>query len=284
MDTKTYQVGFFRVGRSSDVEDLSRVFASWEQAGSSPVIRVGSNEFKIKGLVASGGSLVRGVFAKFRHDDLPKIGSSEDDSEKDIDLDDEEGLIEKNHFLYDKKMQLLVYQQNKQGSGVTGFAEYLTLATEATTVFNPIVQPDAMRRILKGNFKPKKISFSVARPAPEFLDAKRHALTRNLMKIMNDGGAYNINMTMSLGKRGGYLTADVMQSISELISNTSVRTAKIDVEDVDGITHPIDLIADRVKDEITVKMVGRYPDAEQVFRELTKSKHANEGLIRSILG
>lgn len=284
MDTRTYQVGFYQgVHGDQDTEEtVGGYLVDWAE-GEPPEISMGGYTYRLKELQNHKGRMLQGVLAKFRHDDLPKIGSPKSDQEKNIPLGKEEGLIEKNHFIYDKKRQLLVYQQNGHGSTHNQLGQYITQATNVTTVFNPVVQPDAMERLIKGGFKPKKLQLSVAKPSPALM--KGHAFNRGLMNMMAEGNAQHINITMSMGHSvTEYLFMDVGAAMDELMGHADVKIARLNTVDDDGIEHPIDLIADRIRDRISVKMVDRYPDSAEVFQELTKAKNRNEPLIKAILG
>lgn len=286
MVTKTYQVGFYQgvYGDKDTKEKISTYLTLWAKDDSAPVINIGDYTYRIKQMTDHSGKMLRGIFAKFRHDDLPKIGSSGDNSEKDIALSDEEGLIEKNHFVFDKSKQLVVYQQNGHGSTINKFAEYFTYAGGETTVFNPVLQPEAMKRLLQAGNKPKKMHISVAYPSnPELLAGNK--FNKNLMKLMTDSGSLNLNIVMSMGHaKKEYLSMDISKAMTELFDHAVVSIARFDVEDPDGVTHPIDLIADRLKGSIIVKMDGRYPDTSEVFQELSKLKIENNEQIAKILG
>ena len=285
MASKTYSVGFYTGmhGDQNYPEDISTCLRCWSSEHQPPAVTIGSYKYKIKNLVGSQGNLIQGVFAKFRHDDLPNIGGS-DDTERPIELDDEEGLIEKNHFLYDCSREVLVFQQNGHGSTVGQFAEYITQAKDVTSVFNPIIQPDAMRRLLSGNTKPVQIELSVAAPENPAL-MKQTAFTKNLIKTMSESGARTINLKMSIGRtRNDYLKMDVVQGVAELFNHTPVKVARFKMEDSDGVNHLIDLVTDRIKASIIVDMQGRYPNSENIFSKLAEVRREHAASIVEVVG
>ena len=284
METKTYQVGFYQGvhGDKDTKTTVSDLLTGWAVNGA-PVINIGIFTYKLKELIAHQGTMIQGVIAKFRHNDIPVIGSIYD-TERRIELDEEEGLIEKNHFLYYQDKDLLVYQQNRDGSTYGKLAEYITTATGITTVFNPVIQKDALLRLIQGGVKPRKMNVSFARPGDPAL-LSNHKFNKDLMKLLTDTGGMNMNVTISMGRtKKEYLSMDVFNSISELMGATHVGTAKLEVENEDGVTETVDLITDRIKGAITVKMKGRYPITSDIFSNLTALKSEVNNELKAVLG
>lgn len=285
MTSKTYSVGFYSGmhGDRDHEEEISTCLRSWSSGEQPPAVNIGSYKYKIKNLVGYQGGLIRGVFAKFRHDDLPNIGGA-DDAERPIELNNEEGLIEKNHFLYDCSNEVLVFQQNGHASTVGRFAEYITQAKDVTSAFNPIIQPDAMRRLLSGNTKPVQMELSVAAPDNPAL-MRGTAFTKNLMKTMTESGARTINLKMSIGRtRNDYLQMDVVQGVAEFFNHAPVKVARFKMEDTNGQDHLIDLVADRIKASIIVEMQGRYPNSENIFSKLAEVRREHAASIAEVIG
>jgi hypothetical protein len=98
-------------------------------AGDPDILRIPEDETTknlIKELTSfAGGRSFQGVFGRLRMSDLPRIGDNHG-AEEDIALDEDQGLIEKNYFLFDRRRQLLTWQINRSASTTTRFAEYLS--------------------------------------------------------------------------------------------------------------------------------------------------------------
>ena len=60
-----------------------------------------------------------------------------------------------------------------------------------------------------------------------------------------------------------------------------VTAAKIKL---DGIEHPVDLIADRLVTTRKVKMVGRYPDEDEMYEALLDAKDKFEPELSEYFG
>src|SRR5690606_17843931 len=80
--------------------------------------------YEIRGVFQEGAEF-RGAFVKIRSDQIPHAGSP-GGVEREIGLRDNEGLIEKNHFIYRPSDELLIYESNGHGSRVSKLGAYLS--------------------------------------------------------------------------------------------------------------------------------------------------------------
>ncbi|MGG2007740.1 DUF6731 family protein [Pseudomonas aeruginosa] len=80
-------------------------------------------------------------------------------------LADDEGLVDKNHFVYFQDNELLVMQANRHAGTAVALGKYLTdLNGQHAVSFNPVIQPDATRRLMRDDLTPISIEASFARP------------------------------------------------------------------------------------------------------------------------
>ena len=117
--TRKFTVRFYvgQVGAAGDEGFVSEALAAMTKNGC-PIVRQTDLDYEIRDLKKfGGGASFSGVFAKFRSDDLPHVGTP-GGGEWELPINPSDGLLEKNYFLYFTKYQLLVYQENKNGSHV----------------------------------------------------------------------------------------------------------------------------------------------------------------------
>jgi hypothetical protein len=286
MPNKTFNVGFYQIeyGDNETTEIIHDYFKGWSDESTGPAEKLKSDYHELRNLQNNNNKIIYGEFVKFRDSDLPHIGELGNKVEHEIGLEEREGLIEKNYFIYYKRYNLIVYQQNGNGSTANQFGQYLTQVTGETTVLQPILEPGAMARLMKKDMKPKYLEVSFAKPKNKDI-IPNDLWTKDVFSMLNNSGGNNAFIRVSLGQgsRGRFLNQSVKKSIKELMRHTDVKIARLKVDE-DGIEHPIDLIADRIKSTITVQMRGRYPVRHEVFQELKSSYNEQKKAIISVLG
>ncbi len=283
---KTYVVGFFQgvVGPDGRKGRVSRTLRDLALSVC-PIYTYGNVKYEIRDLRQFGnGSSFAGVFAKLRADDIPHIGVP-GGAEREIELQRDEGLIEKNHFLYYREHELLVYQTNRNGSSVTQLGQYCSDILNETVAFHPIIQPDAMRRLLRPETLVKHLDLSFARPTnPSWYP--RDNWGAQVVSLLRESGGGSMHVQISAEGRGANrrsLPRRVKQAVRDIMGNTNTRVARFLVEE-DGHEHPIDLIADRIKGKVQVEMSGRYPVPDRMFRALREARDEQLSLLREIFG
>lgn len=283
-DSKSYTVGFYTFGLANDFEGtIADLLQTWIDAGSAPVVARATSKFEVRRLQRVG-NLFKGFIGKLRFDDLPHA-TRPGGNERELELEDDEGLIEKNFFLYFSQQGVFVYQHQANGATYTQFEQYLTETMGNTISLNPIIQPDAMRRLMRGEVKPRMVELTISKPAANFLGESR--LTREMVALMNSSEGMRMHMKFSLGPgRHGplqALTNAFKSATAELMDHGIVTTAKFHVSE-DGDTHPIDLLADRIVGSATVNLVGRYPREADIFHALDESWRVKMPLILESIG
>lgn len=286
MDTKRFKVRFYigQVGAAGDDGSVSAALDAMSFDGC-PVTKIGSLNYEIRGLRRfNNGASFRGVFARFRSDDLPHVGKP-GGRERELDIGPEDGLLEKNYFLYFRQHQLLVYQENGNGSAVGRLGEYFTKFFNTTTVFQPVLQPDAAKRLLQNDVQPMSLELSFARPTnvdwypPD-------DFSKELLALMKSAKAPSVRLSMKGSGRGAQrkpLSRTIKRSVLGLLGHTDVKVARLIVDDNEG-RHPIDLIADRLMHYIDVEMAGRYPVEDSVFNGLMEAKDEHNNALEAVFG
>lgn len=272
MATKKYKVRFFnsstgngQLKASELFEQLAKIIAV-DTVG--PSILLGDNKFQLRELTSiNNGKSFKGAFAKLR-DDAPHI-ANETGAEKPITLNADEHLIEKNYFLYFAAQELLVYQTNFSASDCSKLGQYLTSfsAGKSTVSFADVLRPEALKKLLAGQIKSVEVAFAKPKKLANF--AHQTDWSKNMMELLKTSGAGRIVVKVSTKSKTQTLTHEMKGVIQEFFDNEYTRTLKVKLADVE---RPIDLIAEAVREEIEVAMIGVYPNPLSIYAELDKAK------------
>lgn len=237
--------------------------------------------------VINNGNVVKGYFAKFRNDNLPHVGEL-GGNERELELAADEGLMEKNYFHYSRQHELLIWQANGHGSTAQRFANYLSEVTNEVVSFLPVLQHNAMQRMMNGHAQVRNLDMRVAMspvaglvPETDFsrgvMASLAHARGKSMhIEVRGDGRSHE--------PESRYLSNQVKNGIQDLMRVADVQSARIDVEE-DGTPLPaIDLITDRLKSKQNVEMLGRYPDEAGIYTALDRARVEQMETIQAILG
>lgn len=287
-DQKNYNVDYFSGVFQSDADDeldVFRIFCELEGLDERPFYNLGSYGYQLRSMEVAGNT-VKGVLAKFRVADLPHAGGPAGE-ERELELEEQEGLIEKNHFLVKRDMAVVVFQRNGQAARIGKLGEYITQYTGATVVFNPILQPESIRRMLDDRLQPVSLELSYARPRNlELFPADDWG--NRFAHLAEAGGGARAHVKLTADRRStdpekNTLANGIKAGVASFVEARLASVARMTL--TDGYNdYPIDLIADRLVDSISVRMNGRYPVLNSMFSELDNSYHARREEIDEIFG
>ncbi|MBR9882978.1 MAG: hypothetical protein GYB21_04675 [Oceanospirillales bacterium] len=212
-DTKTYQVSFYTTNVLDGTEQPPTLGEAFSQLveGDLPyefVHPVDGLVYQLRELEQMPGGRYRGVVAKFRYSDIPNIGDRSTTEERPIDLEDQEGLIEKNFFLFDPALNLMTYQINGNGCNINRVAEIFdALATGkfghlANVNLSPVLRPDAIERILNGDMQVRKLEVGFSKPTNAATWASQEQFSGELLHLLNALGGASMNITVSANPAG----------------------------------------------------------------------------------
>jgi hypothetical protein len=285
MTTKRYGVRFYCGVRGEPVQllklsDLFHKLASDAAAGEMPPrIKNGGQDYELRDLISlNGGAVVKGVFAVLR-DDAPHIRQP-DGSEEPIVLDENAGLIEKNHFIYYSQNEVLVYQINGRASHVSRFEQYLTACTGnlETISLDDILSLDAMQQLQQGVLK--AFEFRVAKPRNAAL-INPADWESGAFSLLSGADASIISVSVRTRSKGNGLSAKLKDVAHRLLDSDSTRKVSVKLS---GIDHPIDLMAECLKHTIGVDMDGMYPIPDSMFVELQAAKDSKQAMLDAYFG
>jgi hypothetical protein len=278
MNTKNYKVRFYcgKVGLNGQDGLVSEIFQSLTNIKPLPQLAIGGVIYQLRDFKPhNNGAVFQGVLAVLR-DDAPHIVDGQD-AEKEIELQVDEKLLEKNHFLYFKENELLVWQVNARASHISRFEQYLSNLKNKTIVFDDIVTTSSLKRIQNGIIK--RFEMRIARPKNAMLIDPNNWGDK-AFAMMDSAMSSTIAIQMSVRGENG-LSAKVKESILPLLKKPEIRSLKVRL---DGETEAIDLIADCIHHKIDVQMEGLYPVTLTVFAGLQSAKDAQSKNLADFFG
>ncbi|WP_054285941.1 DUF6731 family protein [Gulbenkiania mobilis] len=288
MDTKTYTASIYAATFNKDdmpSDSANDLFSTVFKDGKPIDIPTWTNKGRTYELVvqSAGTGCYKGIIKKFCRDPLPHAGKPKA-QERELEIEDDESTIERSHFLYYKSHHLLIWQENKAFGQVACLSSLLSDLLGHTVVFNPVLTTEATLQILLEQHKPKVIEFSVAAPSnPALYDSKDYS--ERMLKMMHDLGAMSGSFRVSAnaqGMKGRFLDAqNTLTLANNLIKSGKATKVRLELED---ISHPVDLLVDRLRDKIEVEMLGRYPVEVNVYEKLAKVKDHFAGELKAIFG
>lgn len=254
---KTYRIGFYVAavgadGRMGNICD--RLLAARNPDGMARALQLGDNHLQVRGIEPLPGNQgVKGYVARFR-DETPLTGSPDSPRETPVHLDEGNGLIERNHFvLYRERgdIELIAYQAALEGTHISGLARYLTLLFGADDAvhFNDILNAQAYTALATGGLI-KSVDFRVAKPrSKRFAPDPEDAWTQEGIQFMTSTGATSFEVTISTRQRDRGLLTNVRQRLESLMRSPLTKKLKVKMSEIE---EPINLLADRVTEKITV--------------------------------
>ncbi|WP_200253947.1 DUF6731 family protein [Thiococcus pfennigii] len=295
-DVRTITIDFFsgklrpkNKKQGTDYSDLtvSSIFRKIALQDQPPAHENGPYLFEIRRLILSGKRYF-GEFIKLRRDQIPLAGAP-GGSERDLELEEQEGLLEKNFFSYYPDHELLLFHKNGHASSASRLAWYLSKFSEPRVVFDSILQPDPLRRLMRGDLNPRSLEIRFAPPSnADFFPAE--TWNRKILEILN--GSAGISMHLHIRGDGKsrdptrrFLSKDMKRAVAELCELGALKKAQVTLEEQDTEELiPLDLIHDRMYSIQDVEKQGRYfvPTAMRVA--LDNAYHEKRDQIIEIFG
>lgn len=281
---KSYGVRFYkgRVGADGNAGLVSQILLAQSQAAVDgapmPQHHDGSCKYEIRDFVSlNGGASFKGVLAVLR-DDAPHIRGA-DGAERSIPLDENEHVIEKNHFLFFRANELLVWQVNGRASHISRFEQYLTmLAAPETVSFDDVINRSSLERLEQGVVKRLKVRLAKPKNAA-VIDPENWE--HGAFEMLNGVDGTTIQFEISTRRKTRGLAAGVKLAVHRLLDRAETRALNVKLE---GDREPIDIFADCVREKIQVQMNGLYPFPESIYTELASAKDRQQVTLDNFFG
>jgi hypothetical protein len=282
MAIKSYGVRFYCgqafVENGQPVSAILAKFEEMKRAGIPfPHLQDGAVAYELRDFESfNGGASYRGVLAVLR-DDAPNIRTATG-GEKPIQLEVDEHVIEKNHFLYFRENELLVWQVNGRASHISRLEAYLANVAGHAVSLADVLNEQAIKRLDNGIIQRLEIRVARVRNA-EAVDP--NSWVGSTFDLMNglDGTTLSIDIGTRRKKRG--LSAKAMGVVHGLMARPETRSLRVKLDGQDDL---IDLFADCIKDRIGVGMVGLYPVPAEIFSALAAAKDNQKGALDACFG
>lgn len=229
----------------------------------------------------------RGVIGKYRLSNLPHAAVPGGE-ERELDLREDEGLLEKSYFKYFTENSVLVLQRNRNSINHDRFSRYLSV-NGYTVALDPIIEPTDIRRLLNGEVSLRSMDIRVAKPTnPELFEGVQHDFNNSLIQGLNASRATVMNLNVrgdghSRVPEQRFLAADIKRAFVEMKRCFDLQKAQLVVEE-DGIDHPIDLVTDRVVHNTVMEFEGRYPLPNDMWAALMEAKQEKDAELTNYFG
>lgn len=285
METKNYGVRFYQGVSKNSAGDAKPVWlmlheiADMVQAGGmAPQQIVGDERHELRDLYSSnGGAVVRGVLAVLRND-APHIRDA-GGAERPIELLEGDSILEKNHFMFYRENQVLVWQVNGRGSHISRFEKYMTMcAAGGTVVFDDILSMSALEKLEHGIVS--RLEFRAAKPRNAALIDPAN-WESGAFDMMSGADATQITVKVSTKRKSAGLSDEIKAVVHRLLDSDATRKVAVKLKNID---EPIDMLAECLKGTITVDMDGLYPQAMSMFGALDLAKRAKQPDLDAYFG
>ena len=205
--------------------------------------------------------LMQGVMRRFDSENLPSVGKIGDQDEHPVNMDDNQFLTKKTHFLYDIHQGFLLYEQRVVS--VKTFSSYVNVIAKSAVKFEFVLTERAIELLANNKLRLKKMTFKIARPTMDILaDVKTSKLS--WIRLMAQGGIETGSNSMDLVMSGSPVRQrkknmslgdhiwETMGLLKEVLNEEHGDKGAVELYDEDDdIHHPLDLIADRMKVEVS---------------------------------
>jgi len=266
MPNKSFTVYFGSPTIGDDAAPLGAYLnqlADENRSGHFPRVPIDGDDFQLRE-VARVGRVWQGVFARLRAD-APHIVSAEDE-EVEIDLEEGDSILDKCHFLYRERGNVLVWQSQRNVASFSRLRYYLHQLLGLyvqITYFNDRAE---LERVLNGDVR--SVEFSWARSAADdALLEHNPRWNQSDLEMINSVHAAKAKVRLA-GTRRHPLDDRVKELVRDLLGREATRKVTVKLTDE---TNPIELFQAPVKDTINVRLVGRYPVAREVFEGLEEA-------------
>lgn len=284
MTAKKYHFDFYEcvTGNSNanadmkSTSDMLKVAFDRKVAGHGTVKEIGGRNYELR-MIEETDYGYRGIFGKHRENDLPHAAIINGD-EREIELAPNENLLEKSHFHYYFDYQLLILQRNHFCISSNNLGKYLS-EQGYVTVLNPVIEPADLQWLLNDHMQVRTAEIAIARPRnPELFQNIEHNFNNSIVSTLKGSNSAMLNIAMrgdanSRNAADRYLDPGFKRGIREMQATFDVRKCKILLENENNfVTHPVDLVADRLFYATNIDVEGRYPPSFEMWSALAEAR------------
>jgi len=294
---KNYNFDFYQcVTRSSDenmperqtADVLSELFQRHSDPGRNTVKEIHRNKYELR-MIEETDYGYRGIIGKHRENDLPHAAVVNGE-EREITLAPNENLLEKAHFTYHVDYSVLIMQRNHYCISSNNMGKYLSIPGYATAL-NPVIEPADLQWLMNNSVQVRTAEIAIARPRnPDLFRGLEHDFNNTIISTLNGTGTAKLNLSLrgdahSRDPEQRYLSGAFKRGIREMQTTFDVKKCKLLLENQDTqMTHPVDLVADRLFFDKTISVEGRYPPTFEMWSALAEAREEKEAELVNYFG
>lgn len=286
---KRYKIRFYRASIGADPYKAScseKLLMTKMDNGMTKPIEVGDKSLQVRGVVESKDKkVVRGYVVRFR-DEAPLTGARDVPDESPVALEPGREFIERNHFVIFRErpgLEVIAYQPSLEGAHISNLGRYLTLlyGAEEAVHFDEILNIDAYKALAAGGVI-RAIEFRIAKPRnKKFAPNPDDIWTQEGMDFMKATGATTFAAKIATRAHNKGLVGQTRDAIKRLLESSQTKTLKVTVSDRDS---PIDLLADRIYQDISVEAQNGVVESSAVFNAIETAKMKAQHQIDEYFG
>ncbi|TWV80440.1 DUF6731 family protein [Moraxella sp. VT-16-12] len=194
-------------------------------------------------LIELPNGVIGGLFRKVRPDDGIEYGQAGGQS-KPLELADDEGIFESNHFAYFPQYNIIAYIRNRHANTHTQLRECLKSLLGKRIGMTPMLQKSSIEALL---FKKNVVEISCSMPVSSLFVYDGNMWSNQALSALSQSGANTVDFTVKIDRRkqNGWLS-NTMENINNMMGlGANKLTAK--VKDLDGNeVSPIDFLANKI--------------------------------------
>ncbi|WP_310635810.1 DUF6731 family protein [Delftia acidovorans] len=252
---------------------------SGNHAPSLPLEAGAKEQFQIRSILPNKDKTVfRAVFGRCRYDEALEQ-ASEKTQDKDVKLLPGHGLVEKNHFLFIKSLNLIVYQRNGNGSRIGRLQRYLTRLLRTSLVLEAVLTEDSYSK-LEHSGPMKKIELSVT--PPSYSEEEQDRFLHEAIRTFKEGNAKRVKLTL-VAERNMSLSEVFRAPLIDLARAGCATIARATVSNVDRVDISddqeekdviIDLILNKITKKFDVEVDAKNKlNVQSIYDGLAKAKN-----------
>lgn len=297
MPTKKYRFDFYLCDtRSANANSpaitteivLRQFHSDYDNPEKNTIKKIGRINYEIRHIEETDFGF-RGVIGKYRANDLPhaaELGGAE----RELELNPNEGLLEKSHFHFYADYSLLILQRNHFCIGWNAFRKYLSPAGYSTAL-DPIIESQDLGWLLDNTIQVRTAKINIARPTnPEIYQGIQHDFNNAIFAGLGASGSAAINLSLRGDARATapeerYLSNGFKRALIEMQEVFEVKNCQLLLENTDThVEHPVDLVADRLTYEKEINVEGRYPSSPLMWDALQEAREGNDEELLNYFG
>ena len=270
--TKQYRVSAYLISFDKKIDAPSEnIFLDIEKA---PIKYKGDNNKTYFLEVKTEGNAAKGVLSCYTIDRIKPMVGKPGEPSRIIDLNKDEGLIDRSHFLYFfiGKRHAIIWQENNKCGKITKLDECLK-SRGIQVICNPMLTTEEFKNLLLERHKPRSLECEIAIPNDSAIyDPKDF----EILNMLNNTGGKRVSFRFyadAYRKKGCFQNISAVWNTVKRLKNIQ-GTQKLNVI-LENIDHPVDLFGmDRIQGKIKIKIPSsNIINEHDVYSELENFKN-----------